>query len=82
MMHTKLYVPVVTLSINDNIKFLENLKQGFKITVSWNKNRSEIKIQPKNNNLGYMIDPIFNNMKRLFVHYSLSFSVVQASRLQ
>ena len=25
-----LYVPVVTLSINDNIKFLENIKQGFK----------------------------------------------------
>ena len=26
---TKLYVSVVTLSINDNIKFLENIKQGF-----------------------------------------------------
>ena len=33
---TKLYVPVVTLSINDNIKFLENMKQGFKRTLSWN----------------------------------------------
>ena len=32
---TKLYVPVVTLSINDNIKFLENIKQGFKRTISW-----------------------------------------------
>ena len=28
--NTKLYVPVVTLSINDNIKFLENLKQELK----------------------------------------------------
>ena len=27
---TKLYVPVVTMSINDNIKFLENMKQGLK----------------------------------------------------
>ena len=27
---TKLYVPVVTLSMNDSIKFLENIKQGFK----------------------------------------------------
>ena len=27
---TKLYVPVVTLSMNDNIKFLENIKQGFR----------------------------------------------------
>ena len=26
---TKLYVPVVTLSINDNINFLENTKQEF-----------------------------------------------------
>ena len=30
----KLYVSVVTLSINDNIKFLENVKQGFKKTIS------------------------------------------------
>ena len=33
----KVYVPVVALSINDNIKFLENIKQGFKKTISWNK---------------------------------------------
>ena len=31
----KLYVPVVTLSINDNIRFLENLKQGIKRTTPW-----------------------------------------------
>ena len=28
------YAPVVTLSINDNNKFLENIKQGFKRTTS------------------------------------------------
>ena len=61
------YVPVVTLSINDNIKFLENIKQGFKRTVSWNKYRSEIVTQPKNNNLDYLIDPTFRNINRLFV---------------
>ena len=44
---TKLHVPVVTLSINDNIKFLENIKQGFKRTISWNKYRSEITTQAK-----------------------------------
>ena len=27
----------VALSINDNIKFVENIKHGFKRTVSWNK---------------------------------------------
>ena len=31
---TKHYVPVVYLSINDNIEFLENIKQGFKRTIS------------------------------------------------
>ena len=35
--NAKLYVPVFTLSVNDNIKFLENIKAGFKITISWNK---------------------------------------------
>ena len=30
---TKIYVPVVTLSINDSIKFLQNLRQGFKSRV-------------------------------------------------
>ena len=49
--NAKIYVPVVTLSINHNIKFLENTKQGFKRTISWNKYRSEITTQPKNNNL-------------------------------
>ena len=28
--NSKFYVPVVTLSISDNIRFLENIKQGFK----------------------------------------------------
>ena len=45
--NAKLYVPVVTLSINNNIKLLENIKQGFKRTISWNKYRSDIKTQPK-----------------------------------
>ena len=54
--NAELYVPVVTLSINNNIKFLENIKQGFKRTISWNKYRSEITTQTKNNNLDYLID--------------------------
>ena len=62
----KLYVPVVTLSINDNIKFLENIKQGFKRTISWNKFRSEITTQTKNNNLDYLFNPTFGNINRFF----------------
>ena len=48
--------------INDNIKFLERLKQGFKRTVSWNKYRSVIKTQSKNINLDYMIDLTFRKI--------------------
>ena len=64
---TKPYVSVVTLSVNDNIKFLENIKQGFKRTVSWNKYRSEITTQPNNSNLDYLIDPTLWNINRLFL---------------
>ena len=64
---TKLYVPVVTLYINDNIKLLENIKQGFKRTISWIKCGSEITTRPKNNNLDYLIDPVFRNSNKLFV---------------
>ena len=35
--NAKLYALVVTLSVNDNTKFLKNIKQGFKRTISWNK---------------------------------------------
>ena len=46
----KLYIPVVTLSIRNIIKFWENIKQGFKRIISWNKYRSEITAQPKARN--------------------------------
>ena len=55
------------MSINDNIKFLENIKQGFKRTTSSNKCRSEIATQTKSNNLDYLIDPALRNINRLFV---------------
>ena len=63
----KLYVSAFTLSINDTIKSLENIKQGFKITISSNKYSSEITKHLKNSNLGYMIDPIFSNINKMFV---------------
>ena len=34
---TNLYVPLVTLSTQDNAKLLPQLKSGFKRTISWNK---------------------------------------------
>ena len=35
MTDTKLYVPVVTLSTQDNAKLLDQLKSGFKRTINW-----------------------------------------------
>ena len=64
---TKRYAPVVTLPVNDNIKLLESIKQGFKRIIFWNKYKSEIMTQPKKNNLDYLIDPTFRNINRLFV---------------
>ena len=43
------------------------LKSGFKRTVKWNKYRSQMTIQPQNNNLNYLIDPTFTKVNRLFV---------------
>ena len=72
---TKLYVSVVTLSKENDIKFLEQLKSGFKRTIKWNKYRSQITDLPKNKNLNYLIDPTFTNVNRLFV---LSFARTNA----
>ena len=38
---TRLYVPVVTLSTQDNAKLLQQLKSGFKRTIYWNKYQSD-----------------------------------------
>ena len=51
----------------NSITFLENVKQGFKGTISWKKYRFEITAQTKENNVDYMIDPIFTNINRLSV---------------
>ena len=62
-----MYVPVVTLSKENDIQFLEQLKTGFKRTIKWNKYRSQMPIQPQNNNLNYLIDPTFTSVNRLFI---------------
>ena len=64
---TKFYVPVVTLSNENDIKRLEQLKARFKRTIKWNKYKSQIPVQSQNNNLIYLIDPTFTNFKTLFV---------------
>ena len=61
-----LYVPVVTLTTGDD-KLLKQIKSGFKITLKWNRYRSERTKQTKTKNLNCIIDPTFNKVNRLFV---------------
>ena len=64
---TKLYVPVVTLSIRDNEKLVQQLKSVFKKPISWNKYESHIKTFAQNRHLNYLINPNFQGVNRLFV---------------
>ena len=54
------------LLLSNDIKFLENITQGFKRIISWNKYRSEITTRSNHNDLGYLIDPTLRNFNRLF----------------
>ena len=64
---TKLYVLAVTLSTKDNEKLLQQLKSGFKKTISWNKYESIIKTFAQNKHTNYLINPSFQGVNRLFV---------------
>ena len=64
---TKLYVPVVTLSIQDNAKLLQQLKSGFKRVVMWNKYLSKPELLAQNPNLNHLIEPCFQGVNRLIV---------------
>ena len=74
-----MYVPVVTLSKENEIKLLEKLKSGFKKTIKWNKYRWQVTIQNNNNNLNHLIDPTFTNVNRLFV---LSFERIKEDNIK
>ena len=56
---TKLYVLVVTLSTLDNTKLLEQMKSGFRRTISWNKHQSKVPTETQNQHLDYLTDPNF-----------------------
>ena len=63
----KLYIPIVTLSKDDEIKLLTNFKSGFTREIEWNKYRSQMNTEAINNNLNVLIDPTFTNVNKLFV---------------
>ena len=64
---TKLYVPVVTLSTQENTKFLQQLKSGFKRVINWNKYLSKPELLARNPNLNHLVEPSFQGINRLFV---------------
>ena len=65
--NTKLYVPVVTLSTQDNANLFQQLKSEFKRTIKWNK--YHLKTEPlnaPNPYLDFLIEPSFQRVNRLF----------------
>ena len=64
---TKLYVPVVTLSRQENTKFFQQLKSGFKRVINWNKYLSKPELLAQNPNLNHLLEPSFQGVNRFFV---------------
>ena len=64
---TKLYVPVVTSSRQENTKFFQQLKSGFKRVINWNKYLSKPELLAQNLNLNHLIEPSFQGVNRLFI---------------
>ena len=66
---TKLYVPVVTLSKEDNKDFIEQQNKGFERSIYWNKYKTkEINEDADANVFKYInLDPSFQGVNRLFV---------------
>ena len=64
---TKLYVPIVTLSSQENRKLVKQLESGFKRTIHWNKYLAKTTNQARNRYLDYRIDTSFQGVNRLFV---------------
>ena len=64
---TKLYVPVVALSTQENTKFFQQLKSGFQRVINWNKYLSKPELLAQNPNLNHLVEPSFQGVNRLFV---------------
>ena len=64
---TKIYVPLVTLSTQDNAKLLQQLKSGSKRVINWDKHQSDPKTYAQNQYLNHLVDPSFQGVNGLFV---------------
>ena len=59
---TKLYVSVMFLSTQGNIKLLKELESGFKRIINWNKYQSKFTEQTRNIYLVYFIESYFHTV--------------------
>ena len=64
---TKLSVSEVTLTTEDNLELLIQLKSGFKRTINWNKYQSKLITQAQSHYLDYLVDSSFQGVNRLCV---------------
>ena len=65
---TKLYVPVVTLSTDDNAKLLQQLKSGFKHIINRNKYESKTITQnAPSQYFDFLIEPSFQGVNKICV---------------
>ena len=66
---TKLYVPVVTLSKEDNKDFIEQQNKGFQRSIYWNKYKTKELTEDADANVFKYIDldPSFQGVNRLFI---------------
>ena len=70
---TKRFVPIKTSLTQDNANLLQQLKSGFKRTISLNKYQSKVTIKAPNPYLDYLIDPKFQGVNKLFVLFVLKY---------
>ena len=57
----------MTLSTQENTKFLQQLRSGFKRIISWNKCLSKPELLAQNPDLNHLVEPSFQGVNRLFV---------------
>ena len=57
----------MTLSTQENTKFLQQLKSGFKRVINWNKYLSKPELLRRNPNLNHLVEQSFQGVNRLFV---------------
>ena len=57
----------MTLSTQENTKFLQQLKSGFKRVINWNKYLSKPELLAQNPNLNHIVEPSFQGVNQLFV---------------